>query len=107
MFVQDRGVEQVFAQWGPDFRIDLHHEGTHALLHASLARVPLWLDEGLAKYFEVPPAQRANGNPYLPIVEAGADTARFPARYARTGTRRGRHGSAQNIARPGRGSILC
>lgn len=78
MFVQDRGVEQVFAQLGPDFRIDLHHEGTHALLHASLTRVPLWLDEGLAKYFEVPPADRANANPYLPIVQAGARHGTFP-----------------------------
>lgn len=32
---------------------DLRHEFTHGLLHASLNTVPLWLDEGLAEYFEV------------------------------------------------------
>src|SRR5262249_19582241 len=30
-------------------------ELTHALLHAVLKEVPLWLDEGLAEFFEVPP----------------------------------------------------
>jgi hypothetical protein len=34
---------------------DLRHEFTHGLLHASLKTVPLWLDEGLAEYFEVDP----------------------------------------------------
>ena len=32
---------------------DLRHEFTHGLLHASLNTVPLWIDEGLAEYFEV------------------------------------------------------
>ena len=31
------------------------HELTHALLHSVLKDVPLWLDEGLAGYFELPP----------------------------------------------------
>ena len=34
---------------------NLRHELTHGLLHASLRDVPLWLDEGLAEYFELPP----------------------------------------------------
>lgn len=34
---------------------DLRHEFTHGLLHGSLKTVPLWLDEGLAEYFEVDP----------------------------------------------------
>jgi hypothetical protein len=48
---------------GLDF--DLRHECTHALLHASLPMVPLWLDEGLAKYFEVPASERAFNHPYF------------------------------------------
>lgn len=40
---------------------DLRHEFTHGLLHASLNSVPLWLDEGLAEYFEV-----RGGAPGLP-----------------------------------------
>lgn len=31
---------------------DLRHEFSHGILHASLQSVPLWLDEGLAEYFE-------------------------------------------------------
>jgi hypothetical protein len=43
--------------WMSDrLRIDLRHELTHALLHGTLKTVPLWLDEGLAGYFEQPPA---------------------------------------------------
>ena len=49
----------------PEFGNDLRHECTHALLHAVLPAVPLWLDEGLAKYFEVQRASRAYGHPYL------------------------------------------
>lgn len=43
----------VYACWGHQVQEDLRHEYTHGLLHASLANVPLWLDEGLAEYFEV------------------------------------------------------
>lgn len=32
---------------------DLRHEATHAVLHATVGDLPLWLDEGLAEYFEV------------------------------------------------------
>jgi hypothetical protein len=33
---------------------DLRHEATHALLHITVGDLPLWLDEGLAEYFEGP-----------------------------------------------------
>lgn len=39
-------------------RQDLRHELTHALLHRVIYRVPLWLDEGLAEYFELPPESK-------------------------------------------------
>ncbi len=46
----------VYTYWGTGERIgqDLRHELTHALLHSVLKDVPIWLDEGLAEYFEVP-----------------------------------------------------
>lgn len=44
----------VYTFWGERIQEDLRHEFTHGLLHASLKTVPLWLDEGLAEYFEVP-----------------------------------------------------
>jgi hypothetical protein len=45
----------VYTYWGDRIQEDLRHELTHALLHSVLKDVPLWLDEGLAEYFEVPP----------------------------------------------------
>ena len=46
----------VYGYWGDRMdRIqeDLRHEYTHGLLHSAMSTVPLWLDEGLAEYFEV------------------------------------------------------
>lgn len=37
---------------------DLRHEATHALLHVAVGDLPLWLDEGLAEYFEGPTNRR-------------------------------------------------
>ena len=48
----------VYTYWGDRVRQDLRHELTHALLHSVLKDVPLWLDEGLAEYFELPPELR-------------------------------------------------
>lgn len=42
----------VYAHWGPSMAEDLRHEYTHGVLHASLHTVPLWLDEGIAEYYE-------------------------------------------------------
>jgi hypothetical protein len=65
LFVKGSGPGRVFVYRHDDLPIDVRHEGTHALLHASLPMVPLWLDEGLAEYFEVPPDDRAYENPHL------------------------------------------
>jgi hypothetical protein len=46
----------VYTYWGENVSQDLRHELTHALLHSVLKDVPLWLDEGLAEFFELPPA---------------------------------------------------
>ncbi len=45
----------VFTFMGENLRTDLRHELTHATLHGVLKGVPLWLDEGLAGFFELPP----------------------------------------------------
>jgi hypothetical protein len=53
-FIQTPGKQlAVYTWWGEKIQEDLRHEFTHGLLHASLQTVPLWLDEGLAEYFEV------------------------------------------------------
>lgn len=43
----------VYTAWGDRVQEDLRHEFTHGLLHAAMKTPPLWLDEGLAEYFEV------------------------------------------------------
>lgn len=48
----------VYTSWGDRIQQDLRHELTHALLHSVIHDVPLWLDEGLAEYFELPPVDR-------------------------------------------------
>ena len=37
---------------------DLRHEATHALLHLAVGDLPLWLDEGLAEFFEGPDGRK-------------------------------------------------
>lgn len=78
LFVKNRGPGMVFAYMNNDFAVDLRHESTHAVLHASLPMVPLWLDEGLAEYFEVPRAERASGNPHLRPIRWAARLGRAP-----------------------------
>lgn len=68
LFIKQRGPGMVFARLGPELAVDLRHETTHAVLHSLLPMVPLWLDEGLGEYFEVPPSSRRTGNPHLPAV---------------------------------------
>src|SRR5262245_60156179 len=45
----------VYTFWGDHIRQYLRHELTHAILHSVLKDVPLWLDEGLAEFYEIPP----------------------------------------------------
>ncbi len=44
----------VYTYWSDTIQKDLRHELTHAMLHSVLKGVPIWLDEGLAEYFELP-----------------------------------------------------
>src|ERR1043166_4339582 len=50
------GVEDlmVYTSMSDTIHQDLRHELTHAILHSVLKNVPIWLDEGLAEYFELP-----------------------------------------------------
>ena len=74
IYAKGRGPGRVFAYRGEQFETDLRHECTHALLHAALPSVPLWLDEGLAGCFELPADQRAFDNPHLAAVCAELPT---------------------------------
>lgn len=52
-FVETDGQLAVYAHWGDNVADDLRHEATHGYLHAAVPNLPLWLDEGLAEFFEV------------------------------------------------------
>jgi len=78
LFIKGDGPGMVFAYRGEDFETDVRHECTHALLNAALPMVPLWLDEGLAEYFEVPGDRRRNGSPHLKLVKWSARLGQVP-----------------------------
>lgn len=52
LYIRHRGPGLVLTYMNPAWITDARHECTHALLDASGVRVPQWLDEGLAEYFE-------------------------------------------------------
>jgi len=52
-FVETDTRLNVYAYWGDRVAEDLRHEVAHGYLHAVVGHIPLWLDEGLAEYFEV------------------------------------------------------
>ena len=58
LYIRHRGPGLVLTYFNPVWLTDVRHECTHALLDASGVKVPQWLDEGLAEYFET-----ANVNP--------------------------------------------
>lgn len=64
LYCKSQGQGTVLVQWSDNVTTDVRHECTHALLHANLPMVPLWLDEGLATYYELPAGKRAFDNPY-------------------------------------------
>jgi uncharacterized protein DUF1570 len=61
----------VYTFWGDRIQQDLRHELTHALLHSVLKDVPLWLDEGLAEYFEVPAGSKNVNFQHLDTLRHG------------------------------------
>jgi hypothetical protein len=51
-FLAQGNERVVYTYSSPRLEEDLRHEATHALLRGSFGDLPLWLDEGLAEYFE-------------------------------------------------------
>ncbi|HEX5104499.1 MAG TPA: DUF1570 domain-containing protein, partial [Pirellulaceae bacterium] len=78
LYMKARGPGMVFAWRGQEFETDVRHECTHALLHAWLPSVPLWLDEGLAEYFEAARDRRASDQSHLQQVQLLVRSVRLP-----------------------------
>ena len=64
-FVETDTRLSVYAYWGDRVAEDLRHEVAHGYLHAVVPRLPLWLDEGLAEYFEVPRGMDGVNRPHV------------------------------------------
>jgi hypothetical protein len=58
----------VYAHWSDRVAEDLRHEVAHGYLHAVAPGLPLWLDEGLAEFFEVPRGQYGLNRPHLDLL---------------------------------------
>ena len=64
LFVQGTDAGRVYAYRHRNLDTDVRHETTHALLHTALPYVPMWLDEGIAEYFEASPGLREKHHPH-------------------------------------------
>ena len=69
LFVKGADMARVYVYKRRGYSTDVRHECTHAVLHNALPFVPLWLDEGLAEYFEVAGGSRASGSPYMRSIK--------------------------------------
>ena len=56
-YVRSGNHHRIYAHLDQKIETDLRHELTHVFVQAYKRDVPLWLDEGLAEYFEVVPSQ--------------------------------------------------
>jgi hypothetical protein len=68
----------VYTSWGERIQQDLRHELTHALLHSVIRDVPLWLDEGLAEYFELPPSEHGINSSHVETLRRDLGVAFQP-----------------------------
>jgi hypothetical protein len=67
-FVETDTQLAVYAHWSDRVAEDLRHEVAHGYLHAVAPGLPLWLDEGLAEYFEVPRGRGGLNQPHLDLL---------------------------------------
>ncbi len=85
-FVETDTRLAVYAQWGDRVAEDLRHEVAHGYLHAVVQNLPLWLDEGLAEYFEVPRGTDGTNRPHIEELAALAREGRWTPNLRRLET---------------------
>ena len=69
LYIKDNGPGILMVPRDKNMMVNVRHEMTHAFLNSTLQNVPIWLDEGLAKYFETPAGKRGYENPFLKTVK--------------------------------------
>lgn len=78
-FVEQNQQLSVYAHWNDLIAIDLRHEVTHGYLHAVVPNLPLWLDEGLAEYFEVAASNGGVNPPHQYLLASRIDAGWRPS----------------------------
>ena len=81
-FVEGDTELNIYAYWGDRVAEDLRHEVTHGYLHTMVPHLPLWLDEGLAEYFEVPRGRAGTQSTTSRHVTAGRPAAALEAGHS-------------------------
>lgn len=76
-FLQSSTDLIVYAHWNSRVAEDLRHEVTHAYLHSVIPEIPLWLDEGIAEYFEVPTSDQGLNQDHLDYLVAEYESERW------------------------------
>jgi hypothetical protein len=69
LFVQHRGPGLIMTYVHDDWLTDVRHESTHALLHHARTKLPSWLDEGLAEFFELKTNNRSRHREHSKALE--------------------------------------
>jgi hypothetical protein len=67
-FIKKEDQLMVWAFWGEKIAEDIRHEVTHAYVHSVVPNVPIWLDEGIAEYFEVSPVAKGVNEPHIRLL---------------------------------------
>ena len=82
-FLKSDTTLQVYAFWGERIAEDLRHEVAHGYLHAVVTNLPLWFDEGLAEYFEVPLGQHGKNVQHIELLSKLHQTGQWKPDLAR------------------------
>lgn len=75
IFVETDVRLTVYAHWSDHVAEDLRHEVAHGYLHSAVPNLPLWLDEGLAEYFEVGRGRQGLNRTHVDYLRAQQTTA--------------------------------
>jgi hypothetical protein len=76
LYIQANGNDFLLTSLSAELQVNLRHELTHSLIHRRWPSVPLWLDEGLAEYFEQDDPSKHPASDRLARMAA---TGRFPS----------------------------
>ena len=69
LFVKTDTQLKIYASWHPRVGEDLRHEVTHGYLHSAVSDIPLWMDEGLAEFFETGRGKRGSHSAHIHLLK--------------------------------------